>query len=78
VTQSISQLGREIFSRTFESREVAETAVKRLLCCGFRCAGKAADQLVEDMSRIKYFFQIRIAQPVLYPFVTYLQTLPRT
>jgi hypothetical protein len=60
---------------------VAETTVKRLLCCGFRRNGKAIRQVhqswwriyreINDFSRFKYrmFY-------VLYPFVTYLLTLP--
>jgi hypothetical protein len=37
--------------------EVAETTAKRLLCCGFRCTGKAMGQvLLEDMLRNKCFF----------------------
>jgi hypothetical protein len=40
--------------------EVAETAVKKFLCCGFRRTGKAMGQvpiLVEDMSSNKFFPQ---------------------
>jgi hypothetical protein len=42
--------------------EVAETTVKRFLCCGFRRTGKASRQvLVEDMPRNEcFFFQIQI------------------
>jgi hypothetical protein len=48
---------------------MAETTVKRLLCCG----------LVEDMSRNKCFFQVRIHMfYVLYSYVTCLLTNPRT
>jgi hypothetical protein len=56
--------------------EVAETTDKRLLRCGFRRTGKAMGQ-VEDMSR-NIFFQVRISLYILYQFVTYLLTLPRT
>jgi hypothetical protein len=57
-------------------------AVKRLLCCGFRRTGKAMGQVyqcwwricreIDVFSRFEYnmFY-------VLYPFVTYLLTLPR-
>jgi hypothetical protein len=45
--------------------EVAETTVKRLLCCGFRLTGKAMGQVYQC------FFQVRISH-VLHPFVTYL------
>jgi hypothetical protein len=45
---------------------VAETAAKRLPCCGFRRTGKAMGQvyhslLVDDTSRNKCFFQVRIS-----------------
>jgi hypothetical protein len=43
-------------------RKSVETRVTRFLCCGFRRSGKAMGQvLVEDMSRIKCFFQVRIS-----------------
>jgi hypothetical protein len=58
-----SQLGREILSRTLESRrwwhrgaEGAETKVRRLLCCRFRRNVKPISMLVEDMTRNKSFF----------------------
>jgi hypothetical protein len=63
---------------------VAETTVKRLLCCGFQCTGKAMDKisvsvLVEDMSRNRCFSPgLNITCFMFYPFVTYLLTLPRT
>jgi hypothetical protein len=44
---------------------VAETAVKRHLCCGFQNTGKAMGQvsmLVEDILRNKCFFQVRISR----------------
>jgi hypothetical protein len=49
------------------SCEVAETTVKRLLCCWFRCTSKAMGQayqsvLVEDVSRNKCSFQVRISR----------------
>jgi hypothetical protein len=62
--------------------EVAETTVRRLLCCRFWHTGKAMGQVyqcwwricreINVFSRFEYhtFY-------VLYPFVTYLLTLPR-
>jgi hypothetical protein len=41
--------------------EVAETTVKRLLCCGFRSTGTSVSMLVEDMSRNGCFVQVRIS-----------------
>jgi hypothetical protein len=55
---------------------VAETTVKR----DFYAAGFDAlvSDGVEDMSRNKCFFQVRISPCfTFYPFVTYLLTLPR-
>jgi hypothetical protein len=56
---------------------VADTGVKRLLCCGFRRTGTSVSMLVEDMSRNKCFFIAGsdIMFYVLCPFVTYLLTL---
>jgi hypothetical protein len=60
--------------------EVGDTTVKRLLCCRFRRTGKAMGQVYQCWwricreinvlpgSNITYFF--------LYPFVSYLLTLP--
>jgi hypothetical protein len=52
----------------------------RLVCCGFRRTDKA--MLVEDMSKSEcLFFPPRFDYRkfcVLYPFVTYLLTLPRS
>jgi hypothetical protein len=62
--------------------EVAETTVKRLLCCGFRCTGKATGQVYQSWRRIHReinvlsMFEYHIFY-VLYPFVTYSPTLPR-
>jgi hypothetical protein len=62
--------------------EVAETTVKRLLCCGFRCTGKVMGQVYQCWWRIcreltvSYRFKYHMFY-VLYPFVTYLLTLPR-
>jgi hypothetical protein len=62
--------------------EVAQTTVKRLLCCGFRRTGEPLGQVyqcwwrtcreINVFSRFEYHMFY-----VLYPFVTYLLTLPR-
>jgi hypothetical protein len=61
--------------------EVAETTVKRLLCCGFRRASTAAEQVYQCWWRIcREMFSPRFEYNifyVLYPFVTYLLTQPR-
>jgi hypothetical protein len=61
---------------------VAETTVKKLLCCGFRHTGKAMGQLYECwweicreinvIPRFEYHMFY-----VLYPFMTYVLALPR-
>jgi hypothetical protein len=62
--------------------KVVETTVKRLLCCGFRRADKAVGQVYQCwwwMCRaINVFpkFEYHMFY-VLYPFVTYLLTVPR-
>jgi hypothetical protein len=64
---------------------VAETAVKRLICCGFRRTGKAMGQMYQCWwmiyQEINVFprFEYHMFY-VLYPFVTYeyLLTLPHT
>jgi hypothetical protein len=69
--------------KKFDARpnaEGAETTVKRLLCCGFRCTGKAMGQVykcwwticreINVLSRFEYHMLY-----VLYPFVTYFLTL---
>jgi hypothetical protein len=59
--------------------EVAETAAKRFLCCGFRRTGKAVGQVYQCWRRtcgemnIFCRFEYRMFC-VLYPFVTYLLT----
>jgi hypothetical protein len=60
---------------------MAETAAKRLLCCGFRRTGKAMGQACQCWWRICrdviVFFSFEYHMfYVLYPFVTYLLTLP--
>jgi hypothetical protein len=64
-----------------EGAEVAETTVKRLLCCGFRCTGKAMGLVYQCRWRI--WWEINVFSTfiyhmfyVLYSFVTYLLTLP--
>jgi hypothetical protein len=60
--------------------ELAETTVKRLLCCGFRSTCTSVPMLVDDMSRNECFFtwfEYHMFY-VLYPFVTYLLTLPQS
>jgi hypothetical protein len=55
---------------------VAETTVKRLLCCGLRHTGKTMGQVyLEDMSNVFPRFIYHMFY-VLYPFVTCLLTLP--
>jgi hypothetical protein len=61
---------------------VAETTVKRLLCCGFRRTSKAMGQVYQWWWRICREINVRFRVEchmfyVLYPFVTYLLTLPR-
>jgi hypothetical protein len=62
---------------------VAETTVRRLLCCGFRHAGKAMGQLYQCWWRIcreiNIFpnFEYHMFY-ILYPFVTYWLTLRRS
>jgi hypothetical protein len=62
---------------------VAVTTVERLLCCVFRRTGKTMEQMyqcwwricreINVFSRLEYHMFY-----VLYPFVAYLLTLPRT
>jgi hypothetical protein len=61
---------------------VAEATVEKLICSGFRLGGKALGQVYQCWWRIcreiKIFFS-RLEYHmfyVLYPFVTYLLTLP--
>jgi hypothetical protein len=62
--------------------EVAQTTVKRLLCCGFRRAGKAMGQVYQCRYRICRDINVLVSSfenhmfYVLYPFVTDLLTLP--
>jgi hypothetical protein len=61
---------------------MAETTVKRLLCCRFRRTGKAMREVYQCSCRIcreiNVFSRLEYHTfYVLYPFVTYLLTLPR-
>jgi hypothetical protein len=78
--------------KRFADDEEVETEVskwlrqqpKRLLCCGFRRTGKAMRQLYQCWWRICREINVFFSRVgyymfyVLYPFVTYLLTLPRT
>jgi hypothetical protein len=60
---------------------VAKTTVKRLLCCRFSRIGKAKGQAYQRWWRvcqkINFFSRFKYHMfYILYPFVTYLQTLP--
>jgi hypothetical protein len=59
---------------------VAETTVRRLLCCGFQHTGKVMGQVYKRWWRIRQELNAfpMFEYHVLYPFVTYLLTLPRT
>jgi hypothetical protein len=50
--------------------EVAETTVKKILCCGFRRSGKAMTQVCQRWWRIcretNIFFQVRISHVLLF------------
>jgi hypothetical protein len=80
--EKFSQGRSKVADEARSGAEVAETTVKRLLCCGFRSTGKAMGQVYQcwwmicrernGFSRFEYHMFY-----VLYPFVTYLLTLPR-
>jgi hypothetical protein len=57
-----------------------ETTIRRLLCCGFRCTGKVIRQVYHCWWRICQVINVfsRFEYHVLYPFVTYLLTVPRS
>jgi hypothetical protein len=62
---------------------MAERAVKKLLCCGFRRNGNAMGQVYQCWLRICPEINVfsmfeRHMFYFLYPFVNYLLTLPRT
>jgi hypothetical protein len=61
---------------------VAETTIKRLICCGFRLTDKAMGQLYESWGRVCQEINVVSSLEyhmfyVLYPFLAYLLTLPR-
>jgi hypothetical protein len=61
---------------------VAETTVRRLLCCGFRRTGKATEQVYQCWLRIRREINVFFSGSnitcftFLYQFVTYLLDLP--
>jgi hypothetical protein len=61
--------------------KVSGTVVKRLVCCWFRCTGRPVGQMYQCWWRICWEinvfsrFEFHVVY-VLYPFVTYLPTLP--
>jgi hypothetical protein len=78
--EKFSQGGSRVADDARPGAEVAETKVKRLLCCGFRRIAKAMGQVyqcwwicreIHGFPRFEYHMFY-----VLYPFVTYLLTLP--
>jgi hypothetical protein len=83
---SSSQLGREIRrwcpTRSPWCRSGWDNSQNTLLCCGFRRTGKAMGQVCQCWWRLcretNFFFRLEYHMSyVLYPFVTYLLTLPR-
>jgi hypothetical protein len=62
---------------------MAETTLKRLLCCEFRRIGKEMGHVYQRWWRICREINVFLSRfeyyifYVLYPFVTYLLTLPR-
>jgi hypothetical protein len=79
---TFSQRGSKVVDYARPGEEMAETTVKILLCCGFRRASKAMGQVYQCWWRIcreiKVFSRFDCHTfYVLYPFVTYLLTLPR-
>jgi hypothetical protein len=58
--------------------EVAETTVKRLLCCGFRRTGKAMGQAYQSWWKIcreiNIFFQVRISHVLRFIYICELFT----
>jgi hypothetical protein len=74
-------------SRTSESRrwwnggtDMAEATVKIFLCCGVRHTGRARDKCINVGGgygeKLIFFSRSNIMFHVLYPFVTYILTLP--
>jgi hypothetical protein len=61
---------------------VAETTVKRLLCCGFRRIGKAMGQVYQcwwricrEMKCFFFIFQVRISRVLRFIFICELFTV---
>jgi hypothetical protein len=80
--ESVCEVKRfHLTDKRFADDEEVETEVKRLLCCRFQCTGKAIEQVYQCWWRIcreinvLSSFEYHIFY-VLYPFVTYLWTLP--
>jgi hypothetical protein len=80
--EKFSQGGSKSIAYARPGAEVAETTVKRRMCCGFRLTGKAMGQAHQCCWRIcreiNVYFPIFEYQMfyVLYPFVTHLLTFP--
>jgi hypothetical protein len=81
--EKFSQGLSKVADYTLPSAEMDETTVKRLLCCGFRRTGKAMGQVYRCWWRICREISVSFSSfeyhmlYVVYPFVTYLLTLPR-
>jgi hypothetical protein len=58
--EKLSQGRSKVTDDARTGAELADTTVKKLLCCGFRRTGKVMGQ-VEDMSRNKCFVHVRIS-----------------
>jgi hypothetical protein len=81
--EKLSQRRSKVADDARPGAEVAEPTAKTFLCCGFRRTGKAMGQVYQSwwsicleinvFSRFEYHMFY-----VLYLFVTYLLTLPRT
>jgi hypothetical protein len=84
--QKFSEKRSEVADDARRIAEVAETTVKRLLCCGFRRADNAMGQVYQCLWRIcreipfvNVFLRFNYHMfYVLYPFVTYILIFPRT
>jgi hypothetical protein len=79
--KNFSEGPSKVADDTRPGAEVAETTIKRLLCCGFRRTGKSMGQVYQCLWRIcreisvlpRLEFHVFY---VLYPFVTFALTLP--
>jgi hypothetical protein len=79
----LSEVRSKVADDARQAAEAAET-VKSLLCCGFRRAGKAMGQgchcwwrICREINVSSFRFEHHMFY-VVYPFVTYLLTLPRS